>query len=56
MLDRISGFYVFQMYMPCKDAWLDVREFSDFVEGSKWVDAARCLDSESQFRLIRVML
>lgn len=54
MLEQIAGFYVFQMYMPHQQSWWDIKEFSDFSEGAKWVESARSMDRETQFRLVRV--
>lgn len=54
MLEQIAGLYVFQMYMPKDQAWWDIREFSDFSEGAKFVEAARSADKETKFRLVRV--
>jgi hypothetical protein len=53
MLDGLFGFYVLQLRMK-RDTWMDVREFSDQAEAAEAYTAAKIIDANSVFRLVRI--
>lgn len=53
MLDDLFSFYVLQLRMK-RDTWLDVREFSSQAEAAEAYSAAKRVDANSVFRLVRI--